>query len=300
MERLQKILSARGVLSRRAAERYIQAGRVTVNGVPATLGQQADPERDIIAVDGAELPRQAEPVYLLLNKPRGYVTTLSDEQGRSTVAQLVADCGQRVYPVGRLDLNSEGLLLLTNDGELTQRLTHPSHQVEKEYLVRVTGDVEAALPRLRRDMTVEGVAYRGGGGARALLRGKMLRSALLHHSSGKEPPGAENVRRLRTHRPPAPPGAGRPPPPGRFEERMLALSHNRGNSAAESPVKTAKMQEAKKILQKQLAIPAAKGYSISNKIKQSIHPTKEEQVLWRTTFWPPSRKTCPISPRGKS
>ncbi|MCD8051118.1 MAG: rRNA pseudouridine synthase [Clostridiales bacterium] len=161
MERLQKILSARGVLSRRAAERYIQAGRVTVNGVPATLGQQADPERDVIAVDGAELPRQTELVYLLLNKPRGYVTTLSDEQGRNTVAQLVADCGQRVYPVGRLDLNSEGLLLLTNDGELTQRLTHPSHQVEKEYLVRVTGDVEAALPRLRRDMTVEGVTYRG-------------------------------------------------------------------------------------------------------------------------------------------
>ncbi len=161
MERLQKILSARGVLSRRAAERYIQAGRVTVNGVPATLGQQADPERDVIAVDGAELPRQTEPVYLLLNKPRGYVTTLSDEQGRRTVAQLVADCGQRVYPVGRLDLNSEGLLLLTNDGELTQRLTHPSHQVEKEYLVRVTGDVETALPRLRRDMTVEGVTYQG-------------------------------------------------------------------------------------------------------------------------------------------
>ncbi len=161
MERLQKILSARGVLSRRAVERYIQAGRVTVNGVPATLGQQADPERDWIAVDGVELPRQAEPVYVLLNKPRGYVTTLSDEQGRNTVAQLVADCGQRVYPVGRLDLNSEGLLLLTNDGELTQRLTHPSHQVEKEYLVRVTGDVEAALPRLRRDMTVEGVTYRG-------------------------------------------------------------------------------------------------------------------------------------------
>ncbi|MCD8146695.1 MAG: rRNA pseudouridine synthase [Clostridiales bacterium] len=177
MERLQKILSARGVLSRRAAERYIQAGRVTVNGVPAVLGQQADPDRDRIAVDGVELPHPTEPVYLLLNKPRGYVTTLSDEQGRKTVAQLVADCGQRVYPVGRLDLNSEGLLLLTNDGELTQRLTHPSHQVEKEYLVRVTGDVEAALPRLRRGMTVEGETYQGAE-VRALPSGEQD-SALL-------------------------------------------------------------------------------------------------------------------------
>jgi 23S rRNA pseudouridine2605 synthase len=149
------------VLSRRAAERYIQEGRVTLNGVPATLGQQADPERDIIAVDGKELPSPAGLVYLLLNKPRGYVTTLSDEQGRKNVAQLVEQCGTRVYPVGRLDLNSEGLLLMTNDGALTQRLTHPSHQVEKEYLVRVTGDVKAALPKLRQDMTVDGVTYLG-------------------------------------------------------------------------------------------------------------------------------------------
>jgi 23S rRNA pseudouridine2605 synthase len=134
---------------------------VTLNGVPATLGQQADPERDIIAVDGNELPSPAGLVYLLLNKPRGYVTTLSDEQGRKNVAQLVEQCGTRVYPVGRLDLNSEGLLLMTNDGALTQRLTHPSHQVEKEYLVRVTGDVEAALPKLRQDMTVDGVTYLG-------------------------------------------------------------------------------------------------------------------------------------------
>lgn len=177
MERLQKILSARGVLSRRAAEQYIQAGRVTVNGIPAELGQQADPDRDVIAVDGVELPRQTELVYLLLNKPRGYVSTLSDEQGRRTVAQLVADCGQRVYPVGRLDLNSEGLLLMTNDGALTQRLTHPSHQVEKEYLVRVTGDAEAALPRLRRGMTVEGVTYQGAE-VRALPSGEQG-SALL-------------------------------------------------------------------------------------------------------------------------
>lgn len=161
MERLQKLISACGVLSRRAAERYIQEGRVTVNGVPAVLGQQADPERDEIAIDGKKLSTSSKRVYLLLNKPRGYVTTLSDERGRKNVAQLTTGCGVRVYPVGRLDLNSEGLLLLTNDGELTQRLTHPSHQVEKEYHVRVTGDVETAIPRLSREMTVDGVTYQG-------------------------------------------------------------------------------------------------------------------------------------------
>lgn len=161
MERLQKILSARGVLSRRAAERYIQAGRVSVNGVTAVLGQTADPEQDDIRVDGVPLPEEKQKVYLLLHKPRGYVTTLSDEQGRKNVAELVSGCGTRVYPVGRLDLNSEGLLLMTNDGALTQKLTHPSHQVEKEYLVRVTGPVEQALPILRRGMTIDGVTYQG-------------------------------------------------------------------------------------------------------------------------------------------
>lgn len=161
MERLQKILSARGVLSRRAAERYIQDGRVTVNGVPAALGQSANPETDIICVDGVPLPPVERRVYLMLHKPRGYVTTLSDEQGRKNVADLVADCGVRVYPVGRLDLNSEGLLIMTNDGALTQRLTHPSHRVEKEYVVRVTGSVDRAIPLLRRGMTVEGVSYEG-------------------------------------------------------------------------------------------------------------------------------------------
>ena len=160
-ERLQKLLSQAGLCSRRQAEVWIQQGRVTVNGAPAQLGDRADPDTDEILVDGAALNKRGRRVCLLLNKPRGYVTTLSDEQGRKTVAELVADCGVRVYPVGRLDLNSEGLLLMTNDGDLTQHLTHPSHQVEKEYLVRVTGDVEAALPRLRRDMVVEGERYLG-------------------------------------------------------------------------------------------------------------------------------------------
>ena len=132
-ERLQKILSARGVASRRTAETWIQQGRVMVNGIPARLGDTADPEQDEILLDGKPLPRGREPVYILLNKPRGYVTTLSDEQGRPNAAQLVADCGVRVYPVGRLDMDSEGLLLFTNDGAFANALMHPKHQVKKTY-----------------------------------------------------------------------------------------------------------------------------------------------------------------------
>ena len=144
-ERLQKLLSAAGVCSRRRAEEYILAGRVTINGKQAGLGDKADPARDRIEVDGATLPAPQTNTYIMLNKPRGYVTTLSDEKGRKTVAELVSDCPVRVWPVGRLDFNSEGLLLLTDDGALTQRLTHPSHAVEKEYHVRVSGDIDRAL-----------------------------------------------------------------------------------------------------------------------------------------------------------
>lgn len=155
-ERLQKILSAAGVCSRRQAETYLQAGRVTVNGRPAGLGDKADPERDIIALDGALIGKPKTFTYIMLHKPRGYVTTLSDDRGRPTVAQLIAGCPVRLWPVGRLDYDSEGLLLCTNDGALTQRLTHPSHQVEKEYLVRVSGDVDAALPILTAPMCLDG------------------------------------------------------------------------------------------------------------------------------------------------
>ena len=147
-ERLQKLLSAAGICSRRRAEAYILAGRVTVNGRPAALGDRAAPGRGRIEVDGAPLPAPSPHTYIMLHKPRGYVTTLSDEKGRKTAAQLVADCPARVWPVGRLDMDSEGLLLLTDDGALTQRLTHPSHEVEKEYRVWVSGDVERALPIL--------------------------------------------------------------------------------------------------------------------------------------------------------
>ena len=167
-ERLQKLLSAAGVCSRRRAEEYILAGRVTVNGKQAGLGDKADPVRDRIEVDGAPISAPKTYTYIMLNKPRGYVTTLSDEKGRKTVAQLVADCPARVWPVGRLDMDSEGLLLLTDDGALTQRLTHPSHAVEKEYRVRVSGDVDRALPILAspvydggEELTADRVERRG-------------------------------------------------------------------------------------------------------------------------------------------
>ena len=155
-ERLQKLLSAAGVCSRRAAEGYITEGRVTVNGIPAELGQRADPEKDDIRLDGKPISGPERPVYLLLNKPRGYVTTLSDEQGRKTVAELVRDCGARVYPVGRLDLDSEGLLLMTNDGALMQRLIHPSGEIDKTYQVSVYGPVRGCAARLASLTNLEG------------------------------------------------------------------------------------------------------------------------------------------------
>lgn len=155
-ERLQKLLSACGVASRRAVEEWIVAGRVRVNGEVAQLGAKADLERDRIEVDGKLLKPGGERTYLMLNKPRGYVTTLSDEKGRRTVAQLVSGCGKRVWPVGRLDLDSEGLLILTDDGDLTQKLLHPSHEIEKEYLVWVTGDVSQGIPILSAPMELDG------------------------------------------------------------------------------------------------------------------------------------------------
>lgn len=155
-ERLQKLISACGLASRRAAEEWITAGRVTVNGEKAHLGDRADLDRDAVLVDGRPLAPGGGRTYLMLNKPRGYVTTLSDEKGRKTVADLVAGSGARVWPVGRLDMDSEGLLLLTDDGALTQRLLHPSHQVEKEYLVWVAGNVQKALPILSAPMELDG------------------------------------------------------------------------------------------------------------------------------------------------
>ena len=155
-ERLQKILSARGIASRRKAEEMVKQGAVTVNGRTAVLGDSADPDGDVILVEGKPLPAQQQFVYLMLNKPRGYVTTLSDEKGRKNAAQLVADCGVRVYPVGRLDMDSEGLLLFTNDGEFANRLMHPKHEVKKTYDVWVTGYSSGAEERLKMPIELDG------------------------------------------------------------------------------------------------------------------------------------------------
>ncbi|MCL2343448.1 MAG: rRNA pseudouridine synthase [Firmicutes bacterium] len=156
-ERLQKIISAAGLCSRRAAEALIAQGRVTVNGRTAVLGGRANPECDRIKVDGKSLTRDSDLVYIMLNKPRGYVSTLNDEQGRRTVAELVRDAGARVYPCGRLDLMSEGLLILTNDGEISDRLTHPAHEVKKIYRAEVSGEeIETAVQRLRGEFRLDG------------------------------------------------------------------------------------------------------------------------------------------------
>ena len=159
-ERLQKILASRGVCSRRKAEEMIAAGRITCNGAVASLGDSADPDIDEILLDGIALPSQDDYVYILLNKPRGYVTTLSDEKGRRNAAQLVADCGKRVYPVGRLDMDSEGLLLFTNDGEFANNLMHPKHEVNKTYRVVVRGFTEQGLDKLKEPVTLDGYTIR--------------------------------------------------------------------------------------------------------------------------------------------
>ena len=154
-ERLQKILSGRGLCSRRKAEEWITAGRISVNGITATLGQTADPDRDIILLDGEPLPTGNEYVYIMLHKPRGYVTTLSDEKGRPDITNLV-NCGVRVYPVGRLDMDSEGLLLLTNDGSLANGLMHPGSEINKTYEVWVTGFHTGAETLLERPIMMDG------------------------------------------------------------------------------------------------------------------------------------------------
>ena len=159
-ERLQKILSARGVASRRTAEQMILDGRITVNGQTAMLGQIADPDTDEIFVDGKPIPAGTQPVYIMLHKPRGFVTTLSDEQGRRTAAELVSDCGVRVYPVGRLDLSSEGLLLFTNDGAFADQMMHPKHQVDTTYLAWVTECTENSVQRLRQPIELDGYRIR--------------------------------------------------------------------------------------------------------------------------------------------
>ena len=156
MERLQKIIAARGLCSRRQAENWIEEGRVRVNGNTARLGDTADVTEDVIEVDGKRLPKAGKKLYLMLNKPRGYVTTLSDEKGRKNAAELVAGCGIRVYPVGRLDMDSEGLLLFTNDGEFANLMMHPRHEVDKVYRVWVTNFSPEKLEALKEPIELDG------------------------------------------------------------------------------------------------------------------------------------------------
>ncbi len=156
--RLQKFLAAAGVASRRESERMIQAGRVEVNGrVETVLGRRVDPERDVIQVDGRRARPSGRRIAYLLNKPKGIITSASDPEGRPTVMDLLGSVGERVFPVGRLDWNSEGLLILTNDGDLANRLTHPANHVPKVYRVKVKGLVPGrALDSVRRGLYLDG------------------------------------------------------------------------------------------------------------------------------------------------
>lgn len=156
--KLQKYFSDCGILSRRAAEEEIKQGKVTVNGEAAFLGMRISPDVDVVIYKGARVLAQSEEkLYILLNKPRGIVTTLSDEKGRPTVLSLISGLGARVYPVGRLDIDSDGLLLLTNDGALTNKLTHPRHKIPKIYNVTVKGEVTVgALTLLSSPLVIDG------------------------------------------------------------------------------------------------------------------------------------------------
>ncbi|MDI6735466.1 MAG: pseudouridine synthase [bacterium] len=157
MERLQKVLAEAGLGSRRRCEELILAGHISINGqVVKTLGVQIDPKIDKIKFDGKEIKSERK-VYLLLNKPKGYVTTLSDPQGRPTIVSLLKGVRERVYPVGRLDYDSQGLLFLTNDGDLANKLIHPKLKIAKTYLVKLKGKLEASdIMRLRKGIRIEG------------------------------------------------------------------------------------------------------------------------------------------------
>lgn len=155
--RLQKFLTMAGYCSRRKGEELIAQGRVQVGGRIAAIGDQVDPAKDRVSVDGKPIRLNEKPVYLLLYKPKGYVTTTSDPEGRKTVLDLLKDVPVRVYPVGRLDYDTEGLLILTNDGDLTNRLTHPKHQIEKVYRVRCSGRITRdALKQLAEGVLIDG------------------------------------------------------------------------------------------------------------------------------------------------
>ena len=181
-ERLQKIIAESGLMSRRAAELAISEGRVRSNDRPARLGDRGE-SSDRITLDGVELPRKEEKRYYMLNKPRGYVCSLHDEQGRKSVRDLLPASAGRVYPVGRLDLMSEGLLLLTNDGEFANRVMHPSSRILKTYRTRVEGDgLEARVARLREPFELDGVSVRA---VRVRILKKTDREAVLDITIGE-------------------------------------------------------------------------------------------------------------------
>ena len=158
--RIQKVLSEQGIASRRKVEEWITQGKIKVNGRPAVLGQKINPNRDVVAIDGERVyfQKSNQKYYIMLHKPRGYVTTMSDELGRKCVAELVEDVPERVYPIGRLDKDSEGMLLFTNDGDLTKQLTHPAFRKKKIYQV----SLDKPLTRADMDRIAEGITLEDG------------------------------------------------------------------------------------------------------------------------------------------
>jgi 23S rRNA pseudouridine2605 synthase len=201
-ERLQKIIAAAGIASRRKAEELIAQGRVTVNGqMVVEPGSKADPERDHIKVDGKLLRGSRRHIYLLLNKPKGYVTTVSDPEGRPTVMELVKQAGERVYPVGRLDYASEGLLLLTNDGDLANYLTRAASHVPKVYLVKVSGQpAEEDIQKLRRGIRLQGRPgqVHGRPGQAGAPLGSRQQSGERSTSARRGPQGPRRMEAVRT------------------------------------------------------------------------------------------------------
>ena len=185
-ERLQKILARAGIASRRGAEDYIRQGRVTVNGrVAQELGSKADPERDDIRVDGERLRLKVEKIYLVLNKPRSYVTTLSDPQGRPSVADLLRGL-PRLFPVGRLDYDTEGFLILTNDGEFAQLLMHPRYGVPKTYRARINGVPRPnRLARLERGVKIDAGRPVKASGVRLLSAAEDRAEVVLSITEGR-------------------------------------------------------------------------------------------------------------------
>ncbi len=229
MDRLQKILSRAGIASRRASEQLILAGRVTVNGVTVrALGTKADVTRDDIRVDGRRVRAVPHHRYVLLNKPRGYVSTRTDPQRRPTVLDLVRDIREYIYPVGRLDFDSEGLLLLTSDGDLAARLMHPRHGVPRVYHARVLGiPDEHDLERLRRGMVIDG-APTAPVRVRVAAAGPRQRSAHGEAGAGAraERSGPAPRRRTRDSRSPG----SRPPVAARTETTLLEIELREGRN----------------------------------------------------------------------